>query len=126
MLNAVIWSNLGVKKVGKNIISRIKESPFVTNDKLLMQQLKETLNVQKEIRDEMFRHNETVENFINYMLNYYRKVQDKQKKADQDKMLKEYGEKKAGWFASLFSDKSDSNTDDVEFRNDMDTIATGV
>lgn len=116
----------GVKKVGKNIISRIKESPFVTNDKLLMQQLKETLNVQKEIRDEMFRHNETVENFINYMLNYYRKVQDKQKKADQDKMLKEYGEKKAGWFASLFSDKSDSNTDDVEFRNDMDTIATGV
>ena len=116
----------GVKKVGKNIVSRIKESPFVTNDKLLMQQLKETLNVQKEIRDEMFRHNETVENFINYMLNYYRKVQDKQKKADQDKMLKEYGEKKAGWFASLFSDKSDSNTDDVEFRNDMDIIATGV
>ena len=116
----------GVKKVGKNIISRIKESPFVTNDKLLMQQLKETLNVQKEIRDEMFRHNETVENFINYMLNYYRKVQDKQKKADQDKMLKEYGEKKAGWFASLFSDKSDSNADDVEFRNNMDTIATGV
>ena len=116
----------GVKKVGKNIISRIKESPFVTNDKLLMQQLKETLNVQKEIRDEMFRHNETVENFINYMLNYYRKVQDKQKKVDQDKMLKEYGEKKAGWFASLFSDKSDSNTDDVEFRNDMDTIAAGV
>ena len=91
-----------------------------------MQQLKETLNVQKEIRDEMFRHNETVENFINYMLNYYRKVQDKQKKVDQDKMLKEYGEKKAGWFASLFSDKSDSNTDDVEFRNDMDTIAAGV
>ena len=116
----------GVKKVGKNIVSRIKESPFVTNDKLLMQQLKETLNVQKEIRDEMFRHNETVENFINYMLNYYRKVQDKQKKVDQDKMLKEYGEKKAGWFASLFSDKSDSNTDDVEFRNDMDIIATGV
>ena len=116
----------GVKKVGKNIISRIKESPFVTNDKLLMQQLKETLNVQKEIRDEMFRHNETVENFINYMLNYYRKVQDKQKKVDQDKMLKEYGEKKAGWFASLFSDKSDSNADDVEFRNDMDIIATGV
>ena len=116
----------GVKKVGKNIVSRIKESPFVTNDKLLMQQLKETLNVQKEIRDEMFRHNETVENFINYMLNYYRKVQDKQKKVDQDKMLKEYGEKKAGWFASLFSDKSDSNADDVEFRNDMDIIATGV
>ena len=116
----------GVKKVGKNIVSRIKESPFVTNDKLLMQQLKETLNVQKEIRDEMFRHNETVENFINYMLNYYRKVQDKQKKVDQDKMLKEYGEKKAGWFASLFSDKSDSNTDDVEFRNDMGIIATGV
>ena len=116
----------GVKKVGKKIVSRIKESPFVTNDKLLMQQLKETLNVQKEIRDEMFRHNETVENFINYMLNYYRKVQDKQKKVDQDNMLKAYGEKKAGWFASLFSDKSDSNTDDVEFRNDMDIIATGV
>ena len=116
----------GVKKVGKNIVSRIKESPFVTNDKLLMQQLKETLNVQKEIRDEMFRHNETVENFINYMLNYYRKVQDKQKKVDQDNMLKAYGEKKAGWFASLFSDKSDSNADDVEFRNDMDIIATGV
>lgn len=116
----------GVKKVGQKIASRIKESPFVTNDKLLMQQLKETLNVQKEIRDEMFRHNETVENFINYMLNYYRKVQDKQKKADQDKMLKEYGEKKAGWFASLFSDKSDSNADDVEFRNNMDIIAAGV
>ena len=116
----------GVKKVGQKIASRIKESPFVTNDKLLMQQLKETLNVQKEIRDEMFRHNETVENFINYMLNYYRKVQDKQKKADQDKMLKEYGEQKAGWFASLFSDKSDSNADDVEFRNNMDIIAAGV
>ena len=115
----------GVKKVGQKTVSRIKESPFVTNDKILMQQLKETLNVQKEIRDEMFRHNETVENFINYMLEYYRKVQDKQKKADQDKMLKEFGEKKAGWFASLFSDKNDSNADDVEFRNNMNTIAAG-
>ena len=40
-------------------------------------------------------------------------------------MLKEFGEKKAGWFASLFSDKNDSNADDVEFRNNMNTIAAG-
>ena len=115
----------GVKKVGQNIATRIKESPFVTNDKLLMQQLKETLDVQKEIRDEMFRHNETVENFINYMIEYYEKIQKKQKKADQDKMLKDFNEKKAGWFASLFNNKDDSNADDVEFRDDMDTIAAG-
>ena len=42
-----------------------------------------------------------------------------------DKMLKEFGEKKAGWFASFFSDKNDSNADDVEFRNNMNTIAAG-
>ena len=115
----------GVKKVGQNIATRIKESPFVTNDKLLMQQLKETLDVQKEIRDEMFRHNETVENFINYMIEYYEKIQKKQKKADQDKMMKEFNEKKTGWFANLFNNKDDSNADDVEFRDDMDTIAAG-
>lgn len=115
----------GVKKVGQKIAAGIKESPFVTNDKLLMQQLKETLDVQKEIRDEMFRHNETVENFINYMIEYYEKIQKKQKKADQDKMLKDFNEKKAGWFASLFNNKDDSNADDVEFRDDMDTIAAG-
>ena len=115
----------GVKKVGQNIAARIKESPFVTNDKLLMQQLKETLDVQKEIRDEMFRHNETVENFIKYMLEYYEKIQKKQKKADQEKMIKDFSEKKAGWFASLFNNKNDSNVDDVEFRDDMDTIAAG-
>ena len=48
---------------------KVKESPFVTNDKILVQQISETLAVQKEIRDEMFRHNGEVEKFIAYMVN---------------------------------------------------------
>ncbi len=85
---------------------KVKESPFVTNDKLLVQQISETLAIQKEIRDEIFRHNGEVEKFIAYMVNYYDKLQKRQKK--EAKEARE--EKNSSFFKNLFGrDKKDSS-----------------
>lgn len=89
---------------------KVKESPFVTNDKLLVQQISETLAVQKEIRDEMFRHNGEVEKFIAYMVNYYDKLQKRQKK--EAKEARE--EKNSGFFKNLFGRDKD-NSSGIEY-----------
>ena len=88
---------------------KVKESPFVTNDKLLVQQISETLAVQKEIRDEMFRHNGEVEKFIAYMVNYYDKQQKRQKK--EAKEARE--EKNSSFFKNLFG--RDKDTSGIEY-----------
>lgn len=85
---------------------KVKESPFVTNDKLLVQQISETLAVQKEIRDEMFRHNGEVEKFIAYMVNYYDKQQKRQKK--EAKEARE--EKNSSFFKNLFGRDKDTSS----------------
>lgn len=85
---------------------KVKESPFVTNDKLLVQQISETLAVQKEIRDEMFRHNGEVEKFIAYMVNYYDKQQKRQKK--EAKEARE--EKNSNFFKNLFGRDKDTSS----------------
>ena len=84
---------------------KVKESPFVTNDKILVQQISETLAVQKEIRDEMFRHNGEVEKFIAYMVNYYDKLQKRQKK--EAKEARE--EKNSSFFKNLFGREKDTS-----------------
>lgn len=84
---------------------KVKESPFVTNDKILVQQISETLAVQKEIRDEMFRHNGEVEKFIAYMVNYYDKQQKRQKK--EAKEARE--EKNSSFFKNLFGREKDTS-----------------
>lgn len=85
---------------------KVKESPFVTNDKILVQQISETLAVQKEIRDEMFRHNGEVEKFIAYMVNYYDKQQKRQKK--EAKEARE--EKNSSFFKNLFGRDKDTSS----------------
>ena len=85
---------------------KVKESPFVTNDKLLVQQISEALAVQKEIRDEMFRHNGEVEKFIAYMVNYYDKQQKRQKK--EAKEARE--EKNSSFFKNLFGRDKDTSS----------------
>ncbi len=110
----------------------VKESPFVTNDKLLIQQLEATLAVQKEIRDEMFRHNSSVEQFITYMVDYLEKGKKAKKKEEQEK--KKNDDK--GWFANLFKNNSASiddnswrglySTSDSEMAYDASRVATGT
>ena len=90
---------------------KVKESPFVTNDKLLVQQISETLAVQKEIRDEMFRHNGEVEKFIAYMVNYYDKQQKRQKK--EAKEARE--EKNSSFFKNLFGRDKDTASSGIEY-----------
>jgi hypothetical protein len=60
----------GENKEGSTISTalRLKESPVVTNDKILIEQINEAINIQKMIQEEQVRHNTVSEDFYNTML----------------------------------------------------------
>jgi peptidoglycan L-alanyl-D-glutamate endopeptidase CwlK len=58
----------------------IKESPIITNDKVLLSQIYEAINIQKAINDEQVRHNSVSENFYERLIGFIQEMAEKDKK----------------------------------------------
>lgn len=107
--NKVTKKNSTGKIVGGAIVgataknpAKVKENPLVTNDRLMNIVLSQALNIQKQIKEEMVRHNGVAEDFFKYMLDYFETKKKDEKKAKQQQLLSSGGSAIGGFFRGLF------------------------
>ena len=87
--------------------AKVKENPLVTNDRLMNIVLSQALDIQKQIKEEMVRHNGVAEDFFKYMLDYFETKKKDDKKAKQQQLLSSGGSAIGGFFRGLFGGNKD-------------------
>jgi hypothetical protein len=116
---------------------KVKESPYLTNDKEFTKTITNLLQVQKELKDEMVRHHEAAEDFYETVKSILNGMVGREVKRDDHNKKKEKEQKDGNFFSNLFGGNKDGSQDQgaqldaarssmmASLNSNANTLATG-